>query len=126
MNKENEENNKVLICGCSSYNKNQKNGILLVKIQLDDTKDDEITEKFLETPNFQVHCFCHLFKLLNKNDILEIKMKEIKYTDYFFVAGKELKNEKNENEKNGNEKKEKNESENKEENENEKNEGVLK
>ena len=40
MSKENEENNKILICGCTSYKKNQKNGILLVKIQLDDTKDD--------------------------------------------------------------------------------------
>ena len=71
MSKENEENNKILICGCTSYKKNQKNGILLVKIQLDDSKDDKIANEFLETPSFQVHCFCHLFKLLNKNDILD-------------------------------------------------------
>ena len=80
----NDDNKKLLICACTKYVENQKNGILLIRIEFDDREEDKIFEVFYET-NFKVHCFCPILESKNKNDILDIKRKVI--TKFFFVGG---------------------------------------
>ena len=56
--------NRILLCACKRYTKDQSNGILLVNPQLGDNK--EIEEPFYNTGNFEVNCFCHLFNVKEK------------------------------------------------------------
>ena len=74
-------NNKILLCACKKYTFKQKNGILLINI--DDDKL-EFNEKFYDTGNFEVYCFCKIFFKSEKN--LNIIQKENE-TTYFFVGG---------------------------------------
>ena len=74
-------NNKILLCACKKYTFKQKNGILLINI--DDDKL-EFNEKFYDTGNFEVYCFCKIFFKSEKN--LNIVQKENE-TAYFFVGG---------------------------------------
>ena len=71
--------NKVLLCACKKYVKNQKNGILVVNFE-----GKNINHFFHETNNFEVYCFCPIF--LNKGDnILDENPKNM--TNYFFAGG---------------------------------------
>jgi hypothetical protein len=54
---------KILLCACKSYKKEQKNGILLVVINMEENID--IKNTFCDTENFEVYCFCPL--LYNKD-----------------------------------------------------------
>jgi len=92
-NEEIKNNNKILLCACKKYNKNKKNGILLVNPNLGDNK--RIENEFYETYNFEVYCFCPIFIFENNNKNLKnlpIDKKGIKktITDYFFVGGFDL------------------------------------
>ena len=57
-------NNKILLCACKKYNKDTKNGILLINPNLGDNKRME--NEFYETYNFEVYCFCQIFNFENR------------------------------------------------------------
>ena len=84
---------RVLLCACTKYIDVQKNGILLVILQLRLGENNEIKEIFYKTGNFEVHCFCQILKVENKNDnynnIDEKYRKNMKITDteFFLVGG---------------------------------------
>ena len=74
-----------LLCACKKYVKGQKNGILLINnLDLIDNKiyDEKNNVRFYETDNFEVHCFCHLFKNTNSNIFNEPNIN-----DNFFLVG---------------------------------------
>ena len=79
-------NHKILLCACTKYMDDQKNGIYLVNPQFEDKKG--INNTFYDTGNFEVFCFCPILIINPNNDILE-KGKEIDIqdTEYFFVGG---------------------------------------
>ena len=54
-----EENktNKILIFACKKYEENQKNGILLLKLDLTKNNFNILSKNFYETGNFEVLCF---------------------------------------------------------------------
>ena len=68
---------------CKKYTKSQKNGILLIKIKIGIT----ITEKFYETKNFEVFCFCHIFKSERPNKMMILNKNKMIETEYFLVGG---------------------------------------
>jgi len=78
--------NKILLCACTKYMNDQKNGIYLANPQLEDNK--EVNNPFYDTGNFEVFCFCPIL-LINPDNDLEEKGKEKKIidTDFFFVGG---------------------------------------
>ena len=80
--KENYNENKILLCACKKYIKKQKNGILLVVI---DNKYNNFSHIFYDTHNFEVYCFCPLFKLEEKK-IIEQKIEK-SISKYFLVGG---------------------------------------
>ena len=82
---EHKKSNKILLCACKKYQKNQKNGILLLKLTFNHL-DVIVSQTFYETKNFEVYCFCHIWKS-DKNMIFETKMIE---TEYFLVGGLSL------------------------------------
>ena len=80
----------ILFCACKKYYSEQKNGILIVDLQLENNQ--EIEHSFHDTDNFEVFCFCQIFNFKNKNldeNRGEIKTKEAEYekTDFFLVGG---------------------------------------
>ena len=76
--------NKVLLCACKKYIKNQKNGILVVNFEGIKT----INHFFHETNNFEVYCFCPIF-LFKRGNILNENPKYM--TNYFFAGGFDTK-----------------------------------
>ena len=74
---------KVLLCACKKYSSNQKNGILLVEMPLND--DQEIYYEFLDT-DFEVFCFCQINEII-KEKINNIEKDLIKETNYFLIGG---------------------------------------
>ena len=80
--------NKILLCACKRYIKNQKNGILLVNIEFNNS-NNEFNHHFYDTGNFEVYCFCPLLKKPKKRNekifINEIILEED--TNYFLVGG---------------------------------------
>ena len=50
------EKNRILLCACKKYEKNQKNGILLVNAKF--LRKIDIKNPFYDTGNFEVYCFC--------------------------------------------------------------------
>lgn len=80
---EKESNLNLLFVACKKYKKNQKNGILLIKI---DRKNEAFSNIFYNTKNFEVFCFCHILNVIQtgyifKNDV------EIHDTDYILIGG---------------------------------------
>ena len=73
------------------YYEGQKNGILMVISKFDSS--NKINIKFEDTGNFEVYCFCPIFKIdkdKNKNEpILSEEIHKIDgiKTNYFFVGG---------------------------------------
>ena len=86
-----QEHSKLLLIACKKYvknDKNNKNGILLLRLQLIKNNNKK-SEKFYDTKNFEVYCFCPLLEIDNKY-FLEKNKKQIKDTEYFFVGGFDL------------------------------------
>ena len=79
---ESKVNNKILLCACKKYIKGQKNGILLVTLQINDKK---ISNNFYDTGNFEIYCFCPILLVNNSFKIKEDYSFE--ETEYFFVGG---------------------------------------
>ena len=53
-----------MLCACKQYLKNQKNGILVVNIEIEkNNKDINFNHIFYETGNFEVYCFCPILKI---------------------------------------------------------------
>ena len=77
---------KILLCACTKYINDQKNGIYLVNLQMEDKQG--INNPFYDTGNFEVFCFCPILIINPDNDIEEKgKKKKIIDTEYFFVGG---------------------------------------
>ena len=70
--------NKVLLCACKKYIKDQKNGILLVNPQLGENK--EIKNPFYDTGDYEVYCICPILNVVNNNKDYDVErlMKIIK------------------------------------------------
>ena len=79
--------NKVILCACKKYSREQKNGILLVNPNLGDNK--RVENEFYNTYNFEVYCFCPILKFEDNNKGNENSKKLID-TNYFFVGGFDL------------------------------------
>jgi len=78
--------NKILLCACTKYIYDQKNGIYLANPQLEDNK--LVNNPFYDTGNFEVFCFCPILNFNLDNDILGDERKiKIEDTIYFFVGG---------------------------------------
>ena len=87
--KEIEVDNKILLCACKQYLKNQKNGILVVNIEIEkNNKDINFNHIFYETGHFEVYCFCPILKI-EKEKFLDNNIN-IKNTNYFLVGGFDL------------------------------------
>ena len=71
------ESIKLLLCGCTKYLREQKNGILIVA-----PNQKKIKNNFYETGDFEVFCFC----LLQKNNTMNDENNK-KDNDYFLVGG---------------------------------------
>ena len=80
--------NKVILCACKKYSKDQKNGILLVNPNLGDNK--RIENEFYDTENFEVYCFCPILKFKNNNNGKDEESKSLIDTNYLFVGGYDL------------------------------------
>ena len=78
--------NKILLCACTKYLNDQKNGIYLANPQLEDNK--LVNYPFYDTGNFEVFCFCPILNLNLDNNILGTGRKiKIEDTIYFLVGG---------------------------------------
>ena len=79
--------NKFLLCACKKYEAKQKNGILLVNMQIEDNKI-HTNYSFYNTGDYEVNCFCQIL-LKEKKDWERILSNENKFidTDYFLVGG---------------------------------------
>ena len=75
-----EKNINIILFACQKYFKNQKNGILLLTID----SNFGIYNRFFETKNFEVHCFCQIAKLLNDEMKVNLQFIDI---EYFLVSG---------------------------------------
>ena len=78
-----ESSHKILLSACKKYIKKQKNGILLIKMDL---KNDEFSNIFYDTGNFEVMCFCQILNVqktgyIFKNDVI------VYNTEYFLAGG---------------------------------------
>lgn len=82
--KEINSKNIYLLCACKKYNKNQKNGILLVSLNHNYNKL-KMSKKFFNTKNFEIFCFC---PILIKDRTAVLKNQYImEDTNYFLVGG---------------------------------------
>lgn len=79
-----ESKNKVLLCACKKYYKEEKNGILLINT-INIQKEEDFYTYFYDTNDFEVYCFCPI--LIIKSE--EIVKNDFNYidTDYFLVGG---------------------------------------
>jgi len=79
--------NKLLLAPCKKYKEGDKNGILLIELQYNKDKNEIKTSKnFYDTENFEVYCFCPIFKKENKYFLNEDKAQKIE-SEYFLVGG---------------------------------------
>ena len=83
LNKENKF--RILLCACKKYKKEQKNGILLVNAQMDETMD--IEHPFYDTDNFEVYCFCPILSDGEEQKEKNSGNKKLIDTNYFLVGG---------------------------------------
>ena len=85
-----DENNKILLCACKKYILQQKNGILLINLEINDD-DLKFQKIFYDTDDFEVNCFCQICNVENSNVIGEnITQKEnikIYKTEFVLVGG---------------------------------------
>ena len=87
----NKNNCKLLLFACKKYLKDDKNGILLLllKLQLDNYSGEKF-EKFYDTKNFEVYCFCPILDIKNKELLGNNDKTQAIETGYFFVGGFDL------------------------------------
>ena len=81
------KSNKYILCACKKYSNSQKNGILLVNqnFALNNTIDKE---KFIDTDNFEVHCFCPILNVIdNKDNKDNNKNAQLEQTNFILVGG---------------------------------------
>ena len=57
-----EENRKVIVCACKQYISGQSNGILTINLELKEANIEIKSQKFYDTENFEVNCFCQINK----------------------------------------------------------------
>ena len=67
------ENSQLLFVACKKYSKDDKNGILLVKLQFNSYDIKTEYQKFYDTNNFEVYCFCPLFEIEKTNMLNKVK-----------------------------------------------------
>ena len=86
-----QENSKLLLVACKKYVKNDKNGILLLKLKMDKNGKETIPV-FYDTKNFEVYCFCPILEIVETEDILNENNDKVQIndTEYFFVGGFDL------------------------------------
>ena len=85
----NKNNCHLLLFACKKYRKGDKNGILYLKLQLEN-KESKKFEKFYDTQNFEVYCFCPILEIKNKNILGKNDKDQANETEYFFVGGFDL------------------------------------
>ena len=87
----NKNNCKLLLFAWKKYIKDDKNGILLLllKLQLDNFSGKKF-EKFYDTKNFEIYCFCPLLDIKNKELLGNNDKTQAIETGYFFVGGFDL------------------------------------
>ena len=79
-----EVENKALLCACKKYIKSQKNGILLVNMEINEDSDVLLSKNFYYTGSFEVYCFCPL-NSFNRKVLFD--QSYFSATDYFLVGG---------------------------------------
>ena len=81
------EEKQVLICTCKKEN---KNGFLLLNIN-SEKNENQFSEYFYDTKEFEPNCYCQLLNVENNNSIYDDITNEnniiISNTDYFLVGG---------------------------------------
>ena len=84
-----DKNCKLLLFACKKYRKDDRNGILLLKLKIyyDNRKE---FKKFYDTKNFEVYCFCPILKIDNKTILGRYDKTQAIETEYFFVGGFDL------------------------------------
>ena len=80
-----DKSNKILLCACKKYLEDQKNGILLLKLELNNNFKI-LSQNFYETLNFEVSCICPISEFDEKN-ILNKEGNKLIETDKFLVGG---------------------------------------
>ena len=83
--------NKILLCACKKYSEGQKNGILLINLQLLET-DIKKNTFFYDTGDFEVYCFCPIL-IINYSEIIKNDFI-YKETKYVLVGGYDSKKQK--------------------------------
>ena len=83
--------NKILLCACKKYSEGQKNGILLINLQLSET-DIKKNTFFYDTGDFEVYCFCPIL-IINYSEIIKNDFI-YKETKYVLVGGYDSKKQK--------------------------------
>ncbi len=84
-----ENNNNALLCACKRYTRKQRNGILLLNIDLSNNNSNSnliVSEDFYDTHYFDVYCFC-IYSIIINNNITIQKDIKIKKTRYILVGG---------------------------------------
>ena len=82
----NKNNDKLLLFACKKYRKGDKNGILLLKLQLYIDSKKKF-EKFYDTKNYEVYCFCPILEIKNEYSLKKSDKSQANETGYFFVGG---------------------------------------
>ena len=80
-----DKSNKILLCACKKYLEDQKNGILLLKLELNNNFKI-LSQNFYETLNFEVSCICPISEFDEKN-VLNKEGNKLIETDKFLVGG---------------------------------------
>ena len=84
----NNGNNKLLFAACKKYIEGQKNGILFLKLEINNNIITKINKVFYNTKNYEVFCFCQIFFVDNNYILNENKNKiQIIDTEYILVGG---------------------------------------
>ena len=76
--------NKIFICACKKYLRNQQNGILLVNISIEDKA--KFIDEFHETGNLEPFCFSQILIVNESNEDKKNSSKKIDI-NYLFVGG---------------------------------------
>ena len=63
------EKKKTLICACTKYSSDQKNGILLVNFEFNGSEEFKTKVSFEEIESFSVNCICKLNNKIKDNEI---------------------------------------------------------
>jgi len=85
-----DKNYKLLLFACKKYIQDDKNGILLLKLKLNDDNNKKL-EKFYDTKNFEVYCFCQISIIRDKKFFENNDKTQANETDYFLVGGFDLR-----------------------------------